>query len=326
MMIQALLMTALLAAPPTEAPAADPQETGRRYTEWFYTGKITELWERFTPEMKSALGSVDNLRGFREQVAGQLGTEESVVSERVAPSPPFQVYTRIVRFGKVPMPVVVQWSLDAQGRVAGFFIRPRQEEAPTKHLEYQTRTPLRLPFDGEWYVFWGGRTLEENYHTATVDQRFAYDLVILRDGKSHSGDGTANEQYYCWNQPILAPGPGKVVVAVDGIEDNQPGKMNPQQPPGNHIIIDHGNGEHSLLAHFKKGSIAVKPGAPVKTGDRLGVCGNSGNSSEPHLHYHLQTAGKFGEGEGLPAQFLNYFANGKKVERGEPVQGQMVRP
>lgn len=324
-MIQAVLIAALLTAPPTQAPAADPQETGRRYTEWFYSGKLTELWERFTPEMKTGL-PLDSLRAFREQVAS-LGAEESVLSERIESVPPLQVYIRTVRFSQAPTAQwIVQWALDSQGRAAGFFIRPRPEEAATKHLEYQTKTPLRLPFDGEWYVFWGGRTLEQNYHVAAVDQRFAYDLVIRRDGKSHTGDGSANEQYHCFGQPILAPGSGKVAVAVDGIADNRPGEMNPQQPPGNHIVIDHGNGEHSLLAHFKKGSIAVKPGDPVKAGDRLGLCGNSGNSSEAHLHYHLQTGAKFSEGEGLPAQFLNYVADGKKVERGEPVKGQIVRP
>lgn len=328
-MIYGILMAALLAAPPTDKPAADPQETGRRYTEWFYAGKTAELWERFTPEMKSALGSVDSLRGFREQVAAQLGAEESVTSERVTPSPPFQVYTRIARFAKVPMPVVVQWSLDAEGRVTGFFIRPRQDEAaPTSHLEYKTKTPLRLPFDGEWTVYWGGRKLEENYHAVTVDQRFAYDLVIVKDGSVHTGDGGTNEQYHCFGQPILAPGPGKVATAVDGIADNRPGpgNMNPEHPPGNHVVIDHGNGEYSLLGHLRQGSVAVKPGDVVKAGDRLGVCGNSGNSSMPHLHYHLQTSPTFGEGEGLPTQFLHYVADGKKVERGEPVRGQAIRP
>lgn len=318
-----ILMTILLAVP--AGAAAEPQETGRLYTEWFYAGKVAELWERFTPEMKGALGTVDALQAFRGQIADQLGTEERVLSEKVVSSPPYQVYIRTVRFGKAPTPVIVQWSLDQQNRVAGFFIRPQQEEAPTQHLEYRTKTPLRLPFAGEWYVFWGGRTLKENYHTAVADQRFAYDFVIRRDGKSHTGDGGTNDQYHCFGQPVLAPGPGKVAVAVGGIDDNRPGQMNPRQPPGNHVVIDHGNGEFSFLAHFKKASLTVKPGDTVKAGDRLGLCGNSGNSSEPHLHYHLQTTAKFGEGEGLPAQFLDYLAGGKKVERGEPVQGQTVR-
>ena len=56
------------------------------------------------------------------------------------------------------------------------------------------------------------------------------------------------------------------------------------------------------------------------------VCGNSGSSTEPHIHYHLQDTPDFGQGQGMPAQFLDYEADGEVVERGEPVQGQTVSP
>lgn len=199
-------------------------------------------------------------------------------------------------------------------------------EAPSRHLDYQTKTPLRLPFQGDWFVFWGGRTEAENRHVFSVHQRFASDLLILRNGRSHTGDGTANEQYHCFGRPILAPGAGKVAVAVDGLPDNKPGERDRARPPGNYVVIDHGNGEFSFLAHLKRGSVAVESGSAVRAGDRIGLCGNSGNSSEPHLHYHLQTTAVFGHGEGLPVQFLGYRADGKRVERGELRRGQTVNP
>jgi hypothetical protein len=311
------------------APVSSPLETGRQYTAWFYAGEADKLWERFSPEMKTAIGSADNLRAFRGQVEAQAGTETSVEDEKVTPEGGFQVYTRKARFSKAPVPVIVQWTLDASGNVSGFFIRPDQsappKEAESKYLDYRTKTPLRLPFNGEWFVFWGGRTVAENYHAASRDQRFAYDIVIVKDGKSHTGDGGSNEQYFCFGQPLLAPGAGTVTVAVDGVADNKPGVMNREQVPGNHVVIDHGNGEFSFLAHFKQGTVAVKPGDKVKAGQTLGLCGNSGNSSEPHLHYHLQNSGVFFKGDGLPAQFLDYVADGKAVERGEPRKGQQVR-
>ena len=93
---------------------------------------------------------------------------------------------------------------------------------------------------------------------------------------------------------------------------------------GNHVIIDHGNGEFSFLAHFKKGTVAVKPGDAVKSSDLLGLAGNSGNSSEPHVHYHLQDTAVFGKGRGFPAPFNDYIADGKPVARGEPVKGQTI--
>ena len=99
-----------------------------------------------------------------------------------------------------------------------------------------------------------------------------------------------------------------------------------QVSPGNQVVIDHGHAEFSFLAHLQQGSVAVQPGQSVAPGDTLGLCGNSGNSSEPHLHYHLQDSGEFGAGEGKPAQFRNYTADGEWVEVGEPVQGQRIRP
>ena len=75
-------------------------------------------------------------------------------------------------------------------------------------------------------------------------------------------------------------------------------------------MIDHGHGEYSLLAHLRKGSVTVKTGGRVTQGQIIGRCGNSGNTSEPHLHYHPQNSGKFGNSEGLPAQFVNYVADG----------------
>ena len=101
--------------------------------------------------------------------------------------------------------------------------------------------------------------------------------------------------------------------------------MNARQPVGNHIVIDHGNGEFSFLAHLRRGSLAIEVGQRVEAGARLGLCGNSGNSSEPHLHYHLQDTGVLHEGRGLPAQFRGYLADGAPVERGEPLKGQRVR-
>ena len=72
--------------------------------------------------------------------------------------------------------------------------------------------------------------------------------------------------------------------------------------------------------------MAVAEGERVEAGQEIGRCGNSGNTSEPHLHFHLQTTPVLGEGEGLPAFFNAYMADGETVERGEPVRGQTVEP
>jgi hypothetical protein len=133
----ACTLLATLVAPASAQPAKidaqiDLQETGRQYTSWFYKGEIERIWEHFSPEMKKAIGSVEALRTFRTQVESQLGTETSILSEKVSPVDSFQVYTRKAKFSKAPMTIVVEWALNSDGTVAGFFVRPEQKEATSK--------------------------------------------------------------------------------------------------------------------------------------------------------------------------------------------------
>ncbi len=196
------------------------------------------------------------------------------------------------------------------------------------YLNYKTQTQLQLPFEGEWYIFNGGRTHEDGAHHFVSwgsGQRYAIDVVIKKDGKSYSGDGTKNEDYYCFGKPLKAPAYGVVTGTENTIEDNIPGELNDDAiATGNYVMIDHLNGEHSLLAHFKKGTILVSVGDTVTAGQQLGETGNSGNSSEAHLHFHLQNSSKFLESTGLPAQFKNYYVNGSFTEEGEPTRGQVI--
>lgn len=298
---------------------------GRTATGHFYEGRDEVLWDSLAPSLVELFGSPETLPSFRAQMQHDLGDEQTVLSETTDRVGEVWVYKRVARYERHDGPIEVLWAFDGDDRAVAFQIAPRPTEAPTEFLERQTVTPLRLPFDGEWSVFWGGRTLDVNYHTAYPDQRFAYDLLIVEDGRSFSGEGTANEDYHCFGVPILAPAAGTVVAAGDGVPDNVPGEMNASQPLGNHVILDHGHDEFSVMAHFQEGTLAVAVGDTVEAGQRLGLCGNSGNSSEPHLHYHLQTTAVPFGGLGLPAQFLDYEADGQRVDRGEPVRGQQVR-
>jgi murein DD-endopeptidase MepM/ murein hydrolase activator NlpD len=326
-----MVVAALACAAPLSAQADSARmELGRRYTQWLYAGQTDSLWAMFSPQMRQVVPSAQAMAGMGQQMQTQLGAETEVLSERVldpSPAPGITVYIRSARYANAPVTLDVTVVTDSAGIIHGFSVRPPapREPAASNFLEYQTKTPLRLPFEGDWFVFWGGRTLDQNYHSAYRDQRFAYDIIIRRDGRSHSGDGKSLEQYYCWAQPILAPGAGTVVTALDSLPDQQPGTMDPANAAGNHVVLDHGNGEFSLLAHLRRGSVAVRAGQRVAQGQKLGECGNSGNTSEPHLHYHLQNGPGFGAAEGLPAQFNAYVADGQPVARGEPVQGQTVR-
>ncbi|VUM23536.1 M23 family metallopeptidase [Stenotrophomonas maltophilia] len=312
------------------AAAADPRQQGAALTTQFYEGHIDALWERMTPQMQAGLQSPQNLVALREQVLAGWGAETELVSEKVEKVDGFDTYLRQARFARSPDVIQVLWAIDADGRIGGFYIRPLQTTPPqaaaSGFLDYQTRTRLQLPFNDEYYVFWGGRTVEQNYHAAHAGQRFALDLLVVRDGRSHRGDGLRNDDYYCFGRPILAPADGTVVEVIEGVADNVPGQMNAAQLTGNRVILDHGNEEYSVLAHLRQGSVRVAQGQAVRSGAHLGDCGNSGNSSEPHLHYQLQAGPVFGVGEALPAQFSGYVADDQPVARGEPVKGQRIRP
>ncbi|GJM22402.1 MAG: hypothetical protein DHS20C15_23170 [Planctomycetota bacterium] len=300
-------------------------QRGRVFVAKFHAGQHEALWQSFSPQMRAAMSDdPTTLAAFKLQVDAQLGFEDELVSEVVFLRGPLRTYVRTATHEKADGNFVTTFMFTPDGEITSFTIQPERVPAPSDYLDYETKTPLSLPFDGVWTIVWGGRTIQQNYHAFTRDQRFAYDILVTREGATHEGDGTELEQFYAWGRRVLAPGDGVVVRARDGIVDNVPGEMNPSQALGNHVILDHGNGEFSFLAHFKQDTLVVAEGDEVKAGDLLGLCGNSGNTTEPHIHYHLQDTPRFGAGQGMPAAFLNYRADGEVVERGEPVQLQIV--
>jgi len=180
----------------------------------------------------------------------------------------------------------VELHIGKDGKVLGLTFT---DPAPPEPSVAKSRVPLVLPFRGQWSVFWGGDKLEVNQHVTHPSQRRAADLVVLGpDGKTHRGDGTKNEDYYCYGQEIVAVAEGVVVTAIDGVPENAPGSSNPYFALGNGVIVKHADALYSMYAHFQPGKVRVKPGARVKPGTVLGLSGNSGNSSEPHLHFQLQ--------------------------------------
>ncbi|WKN45513.1 M23 family metallopeptidase [Tunicatimonas pelagia] len=163
--------------------------------------------------------------------------------------------------------------------------------------------------------------------TYRLGQRYAVDAVVYVNGKSFAGDGSQNEDYYCFGMPLYAPSAGKVIEVENSIEDNVPGEVNDEDDlaAGNYVMIDHLNGEYSILAHFKKGTIVVSVGDTVVSGQALGQTGNSGNSTEAHLHYQLQNSSDSQNSTGVPAQFKNYYADDVFINKGELTKGQLVR-
>ena len=162
--------------------------------------------------------------------------------------------------------------------IEGFRVLPLKAYPETD--DQFTETEFQLPFEDEWYVFWGGTNELINYHYAVEEQRYAFDFLMREDDSSYDGDSDENESYYAFGEDMLAPADGVVVEVENDIPDNEPvGEMNAEEPLGNYVIIDHGNDEYSFLAHMKQGSVRVGEGDEVQVHDVLGLVGNSGNSS-----------------------------------------------
>jgi len=218
--------------------------------------------------------------------------------------------------------------LDSQNRITGLWFLPRAPDIPVPE-KHQTK--LSLPFRGRWLVFWGGDTRDLNRHHDVPNQRYAFDFVIVDErGKTHKGEGRSNKEYYAFGKEVLAPADGTVTEVIEGVRDNVPRSMNPYSALGNAVFIQHRKHEVSVLAHFKRGSIRVKVGDKVKRGQVIGLCGNSGNSSEPHLHYHLQNTPIIQDGTGIKCYFekvVTIKGNTKKARgRYSPVKGEIISP
>jgi hypothetical protein len=149
---------------------------------------------------------------------------------------------------------------------------------------------LSMPVRGDWLVLNGGNSSLINIHYPYNEQRNAVDMEKLVDSRERTGDAHKLESYPSWGEMVYAPVDGKVVVAGGDIDDNAVGEMNRYQPAGNVICIDTGNNRYVMLAHLQKGSLTVAEGDTVHVGQPLAKCGNSGNTSHPHLHIQVQDA------------------------------------
>jgi murein DD-endopeptidase MepM/ murein hydrolase activator NlpD len=181
--------------------------------------------------------------------------------------------------------------------------------------EYSQKTKLIFPLRGDFMVVTGHVGAPQGHQERS--QIYAYDVVGLG---SHlellTGDGSKNEDFVGFGREVLAPAAGIVTYARDDVADN-PSTGNQDfekllalaDPPwgvgGNCVVIDHGNGEWSFVAHMRRGSVRVKKGDRVTQGQAVGQLGNSGATTGPHLHYHLMDGPKILVSDGLPARFEN---------------------
>ena len=211
-----------------------------------------------------------------------------------------------------------------------------------KPIVYEQKVLLDLPFEGICLVSDGHGFLAHHRRIPLLNPyvrkigltansvRFAYDFMPSdSNGSVYKRDGLRLEDFYGWGKPVLSPGDGIVVSAAHDKADNPVGQPLPSVSPetyerlrmqaferlrkaimdevvGNHAIIDHGNGEFSLLDHMQQDSVVVEVGEQVTRGAFLGKIGNSGDSGTPHIHYGLQKGKDTLSSEGLPSRFRQF--------------------
>ncbi|MDB2385203.1 peptidoglycan DD-metalloendopeptidase family protein [Polaribacter sp.] len=288
------------------------------FEEYYNSNEYQKVFDLFSTEMKSLLPiekTTDFINGLKTQ-AGKIEKREFTKYEK-------RTYASYkTNFERALFSINI--SLDKNEKINGLFVKPFKESNLPK-LERNT-TEMILPFKEEWTVFWGGDTKELNYHVESEAQKNAFDILITdKNGKSFKTDGKTNEDYYAFGKELIAPCDAEVVLSVNGIKDNIPGESNPTYIPGNTVILKTENNEFLFFAHFKQNSIAVEQGQKVKQGELLGLCGNSGNSSEPHLHFHIQNVEDINKATGAKSYFSEILVNGELKKDYSPIKGEKVK-
>lgn len=169
-----------------------------------------------------------------------------------------------------------------------------------------THVRSELPINGKMYI----------------SQRFAIDwMKINGERRLYVGDPKNLSNWFGYGQKVLAVADGQVVTVVDKFPDQVPfvlpadtGAITLEEIDGNHVIIALGNGQYAFYAHLQPGSIRVKEGDRVRVGQPLGLVGNTGNTSAPHMHFHIMQGGSSLGSNGLPYVYKEFTLRGKTNE------------
>ena len=184
------------------------------------------------------------------------------------------------------------------------------------------------PLKGKHWVMGGGCCTPYSYHRGAtlplngavrVAERFAIDFVQLND-KNMLIDGPMEKlsSYAYFGDEIYSVADGTVVGTEDGLPEQVPGKLPDdatiQMAAGNHVVVDIGQGRFAFYAHMQPGSLKVKLGDKVTTGQVLGLLGNTGNTDTPHLHFHVMDGPSPLVANGLPYVFTSFTGQGRLTD------------
>jgi hypothetical protein len=141
-------------------------------------------------------------------------------------------------------------------------------------------------------------------HRIATPETFAVDWAKVKGDRLYDGSGSTNQEFYGFGAEVLAVADGTVVSAQDGIAESTP--FEPTSPQfkesfgGNAVVIRIASGVYAFYAHLQTGSLKVRVGDRVRTGEVIGKLGNTGPSTGPHLHFGLLDGPDFITGRSLP--------------------------
>jgi hypothetical protein len=230
-------------------------------------------------------------------------------------------------------------------RVSGADSSVEGAEIGTRHTLLKVLEP---PVRGAaWKAYDGPSNDRENHHRRgllvldgkpSISRRFAVDWFLTKDGQTSKGDVHDRRSHHSYEQPVFSVADGRVVSMRDGRPDNVPGYYPDFSPPadltldtatGNFIIVDLGGGQFAHYFHLQPGSVRVKPGERVSSGELLARIGLSGDANVPHLHFEVTTSPKPLVGEGVPYvidrfRVKNPEGEWRKYTRELPVKNMIV--
>jgi hypothetical protein len=241
---------------------------------------------------------------------------------------PFHTLPDDLQFSKLRFEIVF-----GDNKETDDLVRAKLDVTPKPYVQ---KTVLELPIRGRVFVHDGHEFLSHHRRlditgdmttAMKIDTnmgRYAYDFVnVDEQGRMRKGESQENSDYYVFGAPLYAPGDGVVLKSANETPDNDTKYhwkpdfaavlKNIHMIGGNYVVLDHGNGEYSFIAHMKFGSVTVKAGDRVKRGQKIGEVGASGDAIFPHVHYQFQKDDYVGEG--LPSYFVDF----ERVTGGKPV-------
>jgi Peptidase family M23 len=206
--------------------------------------------------------------------------------------------------------------------------------------------PVAPPVMGRWSALNSPATRVPSHGTHGLGQSFAIDVVHEPEqgARPAFGEGPAFRppvEFPAFGQELVAPAAGRVLAVRDTARDHRSRSTWPaiaymmvegmvrevvgsRMVLGNHLVIDLGDGVYAALAHLQRGSVTVRPGQVVRRGEVVGRCGNSGNTSEPHLHFQLMDHARPTVAAGLPFVFTGVRIDGSPPGEGVPADGQVM--